>query len=527
MFVAGQSAPSALVSRRIIVIGAGPGGLAAAMLLAHQGHDVTVLERQRIVGGRSATLAVDGFRFDRGATFFLYPRILEEIFAACGRALHSEVDLIRLDPHYRLIFGDGETLQLGADPVQSVAAIARLAPADAAALPRFLAENRAKLAAFRPVLEAAFPGRRSLLRRDLLKALPLMRPGRSVDRDLARFFRDPRIRLAFSFQSKYLGMSPFRCPSLFTILSFMEQEYGVFHPRGGCGAVMTALARVARELGARIRVGEAVETIEFRGRRAVGVRTERAFHPCDALVVNADFGAAMQRLVPDRLRRRWSDRRLGTRRWSCSTFMLYLGIEGRVDALPHHTIALSRDYARNLAEIERGDTVPVDPSFYVQNACITDPALAPAGHSTLYVLVPVGHRHADPARAIDWSRAGPALRAQVLARLERLGVPDLERRIRVARAVTPADWERDQRIFRGATFNLAHTLGQMLHRRPRNRYEELDGVYLVGGGTHPGSGLPVIFESARITARLIGEDLGVTVPAVAGTTSPMPFSEAG
>ena len=496
-------------TRSIGIVGAGPGGLAAAMLLAQAGADVTIYESKDRLGGRSASLTQDSergrFRFDMGPTFFLYPRVLADIFAACGRVLEDEVELIRLDPQYHLIFEAGGEMHATPDLERMAAEIARLNPHDALALPRFMAENRAKLAAFRPVLENAFNSMRDYLRPDVLRSLRLLRPHRTVNTDLARHFDDERVRLAFSFQSKYLGMSPFRCPSLFTILSFMEYEFGVFHPKGGTGAVMAAMASVASDLGVKIRLSEPVESLLFEGRRAVGVRTARGDIRHDAVVVNADFADAMTKLVPDRLRRRWSDRRIAAKKFSCSTFMLYLGLDGASDGVAHHTIYLSKDFHRNFAQIEAGEA-PSDPSFYVQNACVTDPDLAPRGCSTLYVLVPVGNRHGE---GVDWAGEQARYRAMTLKRLERIGLHDVERRIVTERMLTPTGWEREMSIHRGATFNLAHSLDQMLHRRPRNRFEDLDGLYLVGGGTHPGSGLPVIFESARITSRLMAEDLGM------------------
>ncbi len=245
-----------------------------------------------------------------------------------------------------------------------------------------------------------------------------------------------------------------------------------------------------------------------RRRGGGGVGAAGVDQAADAVVVNADFGHAMKALVPDALRRRWTDKRIAGKKYSCSTFMLYLGIEGTLPDLAHHTIYLARDYQANLDQIEAGLVPPGDPSFYVQNACVTDPALAPPGHSTLYVLIPVGH---NVVGGVDWPAEQVRYRRMALDRLGRIGIPNLERRIRFEKIVTPADWEVDMAIHRGATFNLAHSLPQMLHWRPRNRFEDLDGVYLVGGGTHPGSGLPVIFESARITSRLLAEDFGLTV----------------
>lgn len=507
--------------RRVVIVGAGPGGLATALLLSRSGVQVTVLERQPRVGGRTSLHGADGFRFDLGPTFFLYPRVLEEIFAAAGADLRAEVPMVRLDPQYRLVFGGGGELLATPHVDRLAAEVARLAPADAPHVRRFLAENREKFARFRPCLQSPFQGWRDVLRPRLLNLLPLLRPWNSLDRELGRYFQDPRIRLAFSFQSKYLGMSPFQCPSLFSILSFLEYEYGVHHPLGGCGAVSEAMARVAESRGVDIRLNEPVEEVRFAGRRAVGVRTAAGDYPCDALVVNADFAHAMRRLVPDALRRRWTDRRIDQKRFSCSTFMLYLGVEGLDEDLAHHTIYLSRDYLGNLDDIERRHVLSDDPSFYVQNACVTDRSLAPPGMSTLYVLVPVTHEHPH----VDWSRERARYRDLVLDRLANVGLRNIRERIRYERVVTPADWQQQYAIHRGATFNLAHNLAQMLHLRPRNRFEDLDGVYLTGGGTHPGSGLPVIYESARISSRLLLEDLGLPVPWPRPDTAACPSPE--
>jgi phytoene desaturase len=298
-------------------------------------------------------------------------------------------------------------------------------------------------------------------------------------------------------------MSPFNCPSLFSILSFLEYEYGVWHPYGGCSAVSEAMARVASALGVRVSLGEEVQEVLFDGRKAVGVRTPGGEHRADAIVINADFAHAMTKLVPNHLRRKWTDAKIAKKKFSCSTFMMYLGIEGRYEHVPHHTIHCAANYAENLADIESRHRLSEDPSFYVQNACITDPDLAPRGCSTLYALAPVTHQHAN----VDWSKETPAFRAKLLKQLEKIGIEGVERRIRFEKIVTPADWESQYHVYRGATFNLAHTWTQMLHLRPQNRFSELGGVYLVGGGTHPGSGLPVIYESARITSRLLLEDL--------------------
>lgn len=477
------------------------------MLLAARGAKVTVLEKDGVIGGRSRTLTTpQGYRFDLGPTFFLYPRILEEIFSSCGASLRDEVPMARLDPQYRLVFGGGAGPVVDATPDldRMAAEIAKIDPEDARNLRPFLDANRRKLDAFRPVLERGFASASDLFARDMLRALPHLRPHLSVDAELKRHFRDPRTRLMFSFQTKYLGMSPFRCPSLFTILSFLEYEHGVFHPLGGCGAVAGAMARVAQRLGAEIRLNSPVDQILFEGRRARGAVVGGQRIEADAVVMNADFAHAAPKLIPDALRRRWSDKRIASARYSCSTFMLYLGVQGRFPDLAHHTVLLSDDYQRNLREIETG-LLPAEPSFYLHNPVATDPSMAPEGHSSLYLLVPV----ANLRGVTDWAAKARDFRAMALRRLAALGLPDIEPRIRYERMVTPNDWRDEFAVGFGATFNLAHDLGQMLHFRPGNRFGDTQGLYLVGGGTHPGSGLPVIYEGARISASLLARDLGL------------------
>lgn len=503
----GAADASSLISRedangaRVAVVGAGPGGLAAALLLARSGARVTVFEKDSAVGGRTKTVTTPGgYRFDIGPTFFLYPRILAEIFEACGERLEDHVTLKKLDPQYHVMFEGGGEIRATPDIDRLEAEIARLAPDDALQVRRFLADNRRKLQAFKPVLEQAFCSPTDVMTPAMIQALPLLRPLSTVDADLRRYFADPRVRLSFSFQTKYLGMSPFQCPSLFTILSFLEYEHGVFHPMGGCGEVSEAMRRLAERMGVTFRLNTPVDRVVYEGGQARALDVAGEQIPFDAVVINGDFAHAARRLIPPEHRPRWPDAKLGKARISCSTFMMYLGIEGGVGDLEHHTILLSEDYERNIREIGAG-ILPDNPSIYVQNAGYTDPSMAPKGHTSLYVLVPVPNLRAG----IDWSRETPRFRALAFRRLAALGLTDIEERVRYERIVTPAGWQDDFSVSEGATFNLAHDLGQMLYFRPHNRFGR--GVYLVGGGTHPGSGLPVIFEGARITAKLLLDDL--------------------
>ncbi len=475
------------------------------MLLAASGVQVTVVEKRDHVGGRTSTFEQDGFKFDYGPTFFLYPRVLREIFAAAGYSLDREVPMLRLDPQYRLIFGSGGELLATGDHARMEQAIAKLCPADAKNFQNFMRDNRDKLQKFLPFLESPFESWRDLAKPEMLKLLPILAPWRSLDGELKQYFSDERIRLGFSFQSKYLGMSPFRCPGLFSILSFLEYEYGVFHPVGGCGAVTRAMARICEDMGVEILRNEGVEEICFSGRKATGVRTSKRHLPADSVVMNAEFAEAARAMIPKHLRSRWSDEKIAGSDHSCSTFMLYMGIDGRYDDVSHHTIYLAKDYKGNLHDIEQGHSLSGDPSIYVQNASVSDDTLAPKGMSSLYVLAPVTHA----CGGVDWKRDGPAFRERVLDQMSNIGMGDVRSRIRTERILTPANWAAEFALHKGSTFSMAHSLKQMLHLRPHNRFEETDGVYLAGGGTHPGSGLPVIFESARISSKLLLDDLGV------------------
>lgn len=491
------------------VVGAGPGGLSAAMLLAASGVRVRVYEAQPEIGGRTSRVTRGAYSFDRGPTFFLMPYVLEEIFAAAGGRLSDYAQLTRLDPMYRLLVGQGEgrspvTLDATQDVEEMCRRIARIDPHDGAGFARYIADNRLKLKLMEPILRSPIRSPMDLLQfRDPRLALAL-KPHLSVHGLNAKYFRHPAVQLAVGFQSKYLGMSPYECPSLFTILPFIEYEYGVWHPLGGCNALMTAMADACVEMGVEFELGSPVDEVLFDGRRAIGLRCRgRELHH-EHVVINADAAWAMKKLIPERLRPpAWSDVQVDAKRYSCSTFMMYLGVRGELE-LPHHTIYISSKYRENLDNISTHGKLSDDPSFYVCNPSRIDSTLAPSGCSSVYVLVPTPNTRCG----IDWAKESPRLRHEALKQISlRLGV-DIEDRIEEEVVCDPGDWA-GMNIQFGATFNLAHNLGQMLHKRPQHRMAGVDGVWFVGGGTHPGSGLPVIFLSSQTTSRLLCEELGV------------------
>lgn len=486
--------------KKIIIIGAGPGGLSSAMILAHRDYEVTVYEKQDYIGGRTSALKAGDFTFELGPTFVMLPQAFEEVFELSGRKLADYITWKRLDTLYRLSFRDGREFNVSFDKEKLKAEIARLFPGDEAGYERYLKAQQRKFERMYPCLKVPYEHWYDYLRLKLLRAAPVMDLFTPLYDVMGKFFKHDDMKISMTFQAKYLGMSPWECPGPFSILSYIEHAFGIYHPIGGVHKIPEAMAKVAREDGADIRLGNGVERIIVEDGRVVGVKlADGTEDRGDFVIMNADAAMGMSKLIPEAYRGRWSDERLEKQPYSCSTFMMYLGLDKKYD-LPHHNIFFAEDYKENIAEIFEKKTLPQDPSFYIQNASVTDPTLAPEGKSTIYVLVPVPNLSAD----IDWMVEKAKYRDLVLKQIaERTEMKDIAEHIEIERVVTPLDWRDKIDVFKGAVFNIAHTLGQMLYLRPHNEFESLPGLYLVGGGTHPGSGLPTILESGRIAADLI------------------------
>lgn len=487
-------------TKQVVVIGAGPGGLASAALLSQRGFNVQVFEKESTIGGRNAEVVLGDYRFDLGPTFLMMKFLLDELFEETGRKLSDYLDCRLLDPMYRLSFADRSMLAYSR-PSEMRAEIERAFPGEGAALDRFLQRESIRFEKLYPCLQKPYGSPLSLFSPTLLKALPHIAPGRSLHQVLASYFRSEDLRLAFTFQSKYLGMSPWDCPGLFTMIPYTEHAHGVYHVQGGLCRISEALATVARENGATIHTSAPVRRVLTQGRRTVGVEMESGEKiACDDVVINADFGYAMSNLFDAQELRKHKPESVKKRSWSCSTFMMYLGLDRTYPDAEHHMIVFARDYKRNLEDITHRKVVSDDISIYVRNSVVTDPGTAPAGHSALYILVPVPNN----SSGIRWSEEKHRYRERVFRILaERTTYKDLEQHIRQEMIVTPEDWEHKRSVYLGATFNMGHNWTQMLFMRPHNKFEEFDHCYLVGGGTHPGSGLPTIFESARISSNLI------------------------
>ncbi len=491
-------------AKKIIIVGAGPGGLCAGMLLSQRGFDVAIYDKHPEVGGRNRAIRLDGFTFDTGPTFLLMKGVLDEMFQLCGRRSQDYLEFIPLAPMYRLQFED-KHVDMYSEADNMRPELQRAFTEGAAGYDQFMLKERKRFNMLYPCLKRDYSDWSALLSLDLIKAAPWLAFPKSVFGSLAQYFTDEKLRLSFCFQSKYLGMSPWECPGLFTILPYLEHEYGIFHVKGGLNRIAQAMRDVIIENGGNIHLATPVSGLIIENGAVQGVELENGEkRHADAVVINADFAHAMSNLVAPGQLRKYSPERLSKLNYSCSTFMLYLALDKIYD-LPHHTIVFASNYRGNIGDIFTKRTLSRDFSFYVQNAAASDDSLAPAGCSALYVLAPMPNNDSG----LDWEAQRQGVREQVLDALgQRLGLNDVRPHILREKIITPADWENQEYVYKGATFSLAHQYSQLLHRRPHNRFEELDNCYLVGGGTHPGSGLPTIYESARISSNLIARRHG-------------------
>jgi len=475
--------------KHVVIVGAGPGGLTAAMILARRGLRVTVLEAKDCVGGRNAAILLGDYTFDTGPTFLMLKGVLDEVFHEAGAATESLLDVRRIEPMYRLQFHD-KVFEPCTDPDEMVEQIGRLYPGREAGYYAFRKREAVRFQRLFPCLQKPYHTFRTLFGVDMMAAVPHLAFGRSLFDVMQGYFGDEQLALAFTFQAKYLGMSPWECPGLFSIIPYIEHSMGVFHPIGGLSRISDAMADVAKGHGAEIHLGAAVKQVLTNNRVACGVELEDGERiSADDVVINADFGYAVTHLFGPGVIRKYKPARMKRMRLSCSTFMLYLGLDRQYE-LPHHTVCFARDYRANIEAVRVGGELGSDFSFYVRNAGATDPTLAPPGCSSVYVLVPV----ANLRGGTDWSGQRDILRERVLDALEtRMSMQGIRGHIQVEKVITPEDWESIYNTYEGATFNLAHNWRQMIYFRPRNKFEELDHCYLVGGGTHPGSGLPTIY----------------------------------
>ncbi len=491
--------------KKVIVVGAGPGGLTSAMILAHRGFEVTVLEKEADVGGRNAPIKLNGFTFDTGPTFLMMNFILREMFEETGRKTEDYMTVTKLDPLYRLKFSNFEISPTG-DPEEMKRRLAELFPGSDKGYERFLRAEKTRFEKLFPCLQKSYSSIIDYFCAPFFKAVPYFSLGRSMFQELGKYFTSDDLKLSFTFQAKYLGMSAWECPAAFTLVPYVEHGYGIYHVQGGLNAISQAMEKVCEEEGVVFHKSTPVRNVLVDGRTITGVKLESGETlTADDYVLNADFAYSMAHLFDPADLRKYTRQRLDRMKYSCSIYMLYLGVD-TLYRIPHHNVFFAKDYKTNVEDIFANMKLSTENSFYIQNASISDPTLAPEGQSTIYLLVPVPNK----TGGIDWSREKDRFRDHILDQVEkRTELTDIRKHIVAEKMTTPDDWEQDYAVYNGATFNLGHNLTQMLYLRPRNKFEEFTNCYLAGGGTHPGSGLPTIYESARISANLLCKKYGV------------------
>lgn len=492
-----------MTQKKIVVIGSGFGGLSAAIRLAAQGHEVTILEQRDRPGGRAYVYQTKGYTFDSGPTVITAPFMFDELWQLAGKRREDYFTLEPCRPFYRLFNHEGRYLEYGEDEQALLDQIRQWNPADVEGYRRFIASTR-------PIFEKGF----SLIDKpflhfsDMLRVTPdliRLKSHQSVYRFVSQFFQDDFLRRCFSFHPLFIGGNPFDATSIYAMVHYLERRWGVYHARGGTGSIVKAMVQLFTELGGRLELNTKAVEIVIDGRRARAVRTQDGqMFPADVVVSNADVPQTYMALIPPRYRKVQTDRRLRRMRYSMSLAVIYLGINRRYDdgRLVQHNIIFSERYKGLLDDIFNRKRLADDFSLYLHRPSHNDPTLAPPGHEALYVLTPVPNL----AAPIDWSVAGPRLREAILTFLEEHYMPGLRRHIVVEHMVDPRYYRDALNSYLGAGFSIQPLLTQSAWFRPHNRSEDIDNLYLVGAGTHPGAGLPGVIASGAIVANLVGQE---------------------
>jgi phytoene desaturase len=499
----------------VLVIGAGIGGIATAARLAQHGCQVTVLEKCGQPGGRCGRLVKDGHSFDTGSTLFLMPEFYTRTFAELGERMEDHLDLLRVDPTYHIHFKDGTTLALTSDLNAMQTQLEAIEPGSFGGFLRYLNEGylHYKLSIpnivdrnFRSLLEYFSP-------KNLLLFLRLKVLVKHYDR-IGRYFRDPRLKIAFTFQNMYMGLSPYEAPAIFSLMQYSEFADGVWFPMGGMYRIIEALTGVAEKRGVTFQYDSPVTQIDVDDRIATGVTIDGGKKiRADIVVANADLPYVYQELLPDD----GATDRLERKKYGCSTVMFYWGVDKQYPQLGPHNLFFAEDFRRSFTPIFKDHAVPEDPNFYVYAPSRVDPSLAPDGQDTLVVAIPVGC--VSDSEPQDWTPTLRRMRRVVLQRLNEIGMTDLGDHIKFEESCTPQDWHRRFNLVKGSTHGLSHNLMQLGYFRPQNRHNRYRNLYFVGASTHPGTGLPTVLVSARlVTERILQE---ANVPQTASIKRPL------
>jgi len=491
--------------KSVLIIGAGVGGIATAARLAQKGFKVTVIEKNDQLGGRCGVIVKDGHRFDSGATIFLMPELYQKSFEDLGMSLEKDLGLMRIDPTYQIFFSDNSRLALSTDLNAMQTQLEEIEPGSFGNYLRYLNEGYYN---YKKSLE-------NLVEKEYTNLIDFLNPGNLIlflksralfnhYKHIGNFFRDPRLKLAFTFQNLYMGLNPFKAPAIFSLLQYTELTDGLWFPKGGMYRIVEALANNAQQSGVKFIYDSLVERVDVIDGVAKGVTLAGGKKlEAEIVVANADLPYVYDRLLPD------NDlaEKVNRKKFGCSTIMFYWGMDQLYPQLNPHNLFMASEGPDGFDPIFNDLTVPDNPNFYVNAPVRMDESLAPPGQDTLVVAVPVGHL--DNNGEQDWGALQERCRRSVLNRIQGVIGQGFEEHIKFEITFSPPDWRNRYNLVNGATHGLSHDLRQMGYFRPPNRHPRYKNLYFVGASTHPGTGIPTVLVSAKLTAERIFQEFVV------------------
>ncbi|MBA2663566.1 MAG: phytoene desaturase [Bradymonadaceae bacterium] len=482
-----------------MVIGSGFGGIAAAVRLRAMGYPVTLLEARDQAGGRASVFEQDGYTFDAGPTVITAPYLFEELFALAGRRMQDYIELMPVDPFYRITFVDGRHFDYVGDEDRLLAQIAAFNPDDVEGYKR-LAEHSRRIfeIGYEQLADQPFD---NLI--DMLRVVPdMLRLGnyRSVYSLVAKYIKDDSLRQVFTFQPLLVGGNPFNVTSIYLLIHWLERKWGVHFARGGTAAIVSGLMTLLEEIGVDVRLSTPVAEIVVEGARATAVLTEDGERiACSMVVSNADPSFTYKYMIPSEHRPKNNDGRVGRVKQSMGLFVGYFGTDKKYDAIAHHTIVLGPRYKELLTDIFDKKVLAEDFSLYLHRPTASDPSLAPPGHDAFYVLAPVPNNESG----LDWDKLSGPYFERILQYLEERHLPGLSEHLTVKFSTSPDYFEQELRSVSGAGFGPEPRLTQSAWFRYHNRCDDIAGLYFVGAGVHPGAGVPGVLTSAKVLEKLV------------------------
>ena len=492
--------------KKIIVVGGGVAGLSAAVRLQQAGYAVTLYEKESQPGGKMNQIKQAGFTFDVGPTIVMMPEIYREIFELCGVDPDDYIPMEKVDPMLQLYFADEAPLTFSNDLIELTKTLEGISEEDAQGYFAFLADiYKRYVIAKKAFITKSFRGFWDFYNPQSLWAGMKLKTFNDAYTSISKFVKDDRLRKSLAFQTLYIGVSPYQGPSLYTIIPMIELFYGVYFIKGGMYTLATSLARLFEELGGVIHYDSPIEELIIENKRATGIRLNGHIHSADAIVCAADFPYAMQELIPNEKNRgKYTNKKISRMAYSCSCFLLYLGLDKKYEANGLHSIYFAEDFKKNVDDLFEFGVLPEDPSFYLYRPTLKDASLAPEGHEGLYVLVPVP----ELSKFNDWQpNTITNYRNKIIHTLkEKTIFNDIDEHIVFETYYTPQDFKDHYNAYNGATFGLKPTLSQSNYYRPHNKFAYAEGLYFFGSSTHPGAGVPIVMQSAKLAVEELLKD---------------------